>query len=166
MSTSRFALIVCGVCTSASIYSADVQKQRIIFLGNSGNPTAVFISDADGQNERRLTPATLSGYNPSLSPDGKWITFTSDQSGSADIYRMHPDGSRLERLVDGPGFDDQASLSPDGHSLAFVSTREGGMGNIWLLDLATHRYSNVTHSRSGNFRPSWSPDGNCRSCCG
>jgi TolB protein len=159
MAAWRFGFIVCALCVSASILGANAGKERIVFLGDSGSPTAVFISDADGQNERCLTPAALSGYNPSLSPDGKWIIFTSDQSGSADIYRMHPDGTSLERVIDSPGFDDQGALSPDGRKLAFVSTREGGMANIWLLDLAQHRYSNLTQSKSGNFRPSWSPDG-------
>jgi TolB protein len=159
MSVLRFASTLCAVCASASIHCADAQKQRIVFLGNRGNPTAVYISDANGQNERRLTSDALSGYNPSLSPDGKWIIFTSDQGGSADIYRMHPDGTGLERVVDSPRFDDQGALSPDGRSLVFVSTRAGGMANIWLLDLAKHGYSNLTHSKSGNFRPSWSPDG-------
>src|SRR5580692_6787650 len=122
MAAWRFGFIVCALCVSASILGANAGKERIVFLGDSGSPTAVFISDADGQNERCLTPAALSGYNPSLSPDGKWIIFTSDQSGSADIYRMHPDGTSLERVIDSPGFDDQGALSPDGRKLAFVST--------------------------------------------
>jgi hypothetical protein len=30
-------------------------------------------------------------YNASFSADGKWIIFTSERDGSADIYRVHPD---------------------------------------------------------------------------
>ena len=72
---------------------------------------------------------------------------------------MHPDGSGLEQLTTGPSYDDQAALSPDGRTLAFVSTRDGGTANIWLLDLARGRHSNLTQNTGGNFRPSWSPDG-------
>ena len=43
--------------------------------------------------------------------------------------------------------------------LAFVSTRDGGTANIWLLDLATHHYTNLTGNAAGNYRPSSSPDG-------
>ena len=120
--------------------------------------TGLFIADADGRNERPLVLAEGLDYNASFSSDGQWIVFTSERMGSADIYRVHPDGSGLERLTDDPAYDDQAALSPDGLTLAFVSTRGNGVANIWLLDLATHSTRNLT-TQPGNFRPSWSPDG-------
>jgi len=82
-------------------------------------------------------PADSLDYNPSFSADRKWIVFTSERAGSADIYRVHPDSSGLERLTYDPAFDDQAALSPDGSTLVFVSTREGGFANLWLQDLST-----------------------------
>jgi TolB protein len=30
---------------------------------------------------------------------------------------------------------------------------------VWLMDLTTRRARNLTPSKSGDFRPSWSPDG-------
>ena len=62
----------------------------------------------------RCWPAEGLDYNPSFSADGKWIVFTSERNGSADIFRVHPDGSGLERLTDDPAFDDQGVVSPDG----------------------------------------------------
>jgi len=120
--------------------------------------TGVFIADGDGGHERALVRPDSLDYNASFSTDGKWIVFTSERGGSADIYRVHPDGDGLERLTDYPGFDDQAALSPDGSTLAFVSTREGGFANIWLLDLATRQYRALAKTNAGSFRPSWSPD--------
>jgi TolB protein len=63
--------------------------------------------------------------NASFSKDGKWIVFTSDRAGSADIYRAHPDGTGLERLTDDPAFDDQSTLLPDGRSMAGVANFNG-----------------------------------------
>ena len=105
-----------------------------------------------------MLPAESLDYNASFSSDGRWIIFTSERAGSADIYWVHPDGSGLERLTSDPAYEDQAALSPDGSTLAFVSTRGSGMADIWLLDLATRGYRNLTNHPS-NFRPSWSPDG-------
>jgi Tol biopolymer transport system component len=120
----------------------------------------LYLSDADGRNERALLAGSASSYNPSFSADGRWIVFTSERFGSAHIFRVHPDGSGLERLTDNPAFDDQGVLSPDGRMLAFVSTRDGGNANIWLQPVGTKaRAVNLTGSRAGNFRPSWSPDG-------
>jgi Tol biopolymer transport system component len=51
--------------------------------------------------------------------DGAWIALTSERNGSADIYRVHPDGSGLERLTDSPACDDHAAFSPDGRQIVF-----------------------------------------------
>ena len=132
---------------------------RLLYSRLGPVKTGLFIADGDGGHERALVRPDSLDYNASFSTDGKWIVFTSERGGSADIYRVHPDGDGLERLTDYPGFDDQAALSPDGSTLAFVSTREGGFANIWLLDLTARRYRPLAKTSAGSFRPSWSPDG-------
>jgi Tol biopolymer transport system component len=145
------------ICGAPLICAAE--RPRLVFSRFGPTKIGLFLAANDGQNERPLFPANGLDYNPSFSADGKWIVFTSERGGSADVYRMRPDGSGLEKLTDGPSYDDQATLSPDGRMLAFVSTRDGGTANIWLLDLPTHHYSNLTRNTAGNYRPSWSPDG-------
>ncbi len=95
-------------------------------------PTRIglFLAGADGQNERALLPADSLDYTPSFSADGNWIVFTSERRGSADIYRVHPDGSGLERLTASPAFDDQGALShgiwsPGGQWIVFTSSHMG-----------------------------------------
>jgi len=92
--------------------------------------TDIFVADANGRDPKP--------HNASFSSDGKWIVFTSQREGTADIYRVHPDGSGLKRLVADPAFDDQGSLSPNGKFLAFVSSRSG-QADIWVLELATRK---------------------------
>ncbi len=144
--------------SNTSQAQAGATRNRIAFTRIGPIRTGLFIADADGRNEKPVLPAESLDYNASFSTDGRWIIFTSERAGSADIYRVHPDGSGLERLTSDPAYEDQAALSPDGSTLAFVSTRGSGMADIWLLDLATHKYRNLTNHPS-NFRPSWSPDG-------
>ena len=117
------------------------------------------VADADGSNPRKLLPGAEIDYNASFSDDGQWIVFTSDRSGSADIYRVRVDGRNLKRLTDSPAFDDQASLSPNTRSLAFVSSRGDGSTDIYILDLESGEIRNLTDTKGGDFRPSWSPDG-------
>ena len=52
-----------------------------------------------------------------------------------------------------------ALLSPDGRALVFVSTRAGGTADLWTMDLQTRRTKALTSGPGGDFRPSWSPDG-------
>ncbi len=146
------------MCVLACSAQAAV-KHRVLFNRFLVPDIGLFIADADGKNERALVPHQGIEYSPTVSLDGKWVVFTAEHSGLADIYRVHPDGSGLQQLTNDPAFDDQGALSPDDSTLAFVSTRGTGTANIWLLDIAANKYRNLTNTRSGNFRPSWSPDG-------
>ena len=89
-----------------------------------------------------LVPDALFDSNPSFSPDGRWVLFSSRRHGSADIYRVKVDGTHLERLTDDVAFDDQAVMAPDGRHVAFVSSR-CGQADIWLLDLQTRKVRNL-----------------------
>lgn len=119
----------------------------------------LFIADAEGRNPQKLVPGNERDYNASFSLDGEWVVFTSERTGSADVFRVRADGSALERLTDSPAFDDQGALSPDGRSLAFVSSRGDGSADIYVMDLESRAVRNLTTSPGGDFRPSWSPDG-------
>src|SRR5260370_21929236 len=117
-----------------------------------------FVSNADGSGEQKVTEGSLD-YDPVWSPDGQWIVFTSERNGSADLYRMRPDGSGVERLTDDPAYDDQAAFSPDGNQIAFVTTRSAGTANLWIMDLKTRQAWPLTSGAGGDFRPAGSPDG-------
>jgi TolB protein len=143
------------IATSFSCLAAD----RVLFARLGPTEASLFISNADGSSERPLTPVGSLDYNPSWSPEGDWIVFTSERAGSADLYRIHPDGTGLERLTDEPAYDDQGGFSPDGKQIVFVSTRGGGRANLWVLDVASHQAKALTSGDGGDFRPSWSPDG-------
>ena len=128
------------------------------FLRVAPTQATLLISNADGSGEQALSQPGLN-YNPAWSPKGDWIAFTSERGASADLYRMHPDGTGVERLTDDPAYDDQAAFSPDGQQIVFVTTRAAGTANLWILDAATHEAKPLTSGRGGDFRPAWSPDG-------
>jgi TolB protein len=119
----------------------------------------LFMAAADGSNERPLLGSSGFDYNPAWSADGAWLAFTSERDGSADLYRVRPNGADLERLTDSPAFDDQAAFSPDGRQIVFVTTRAGGTADLWTLDVQTRRTKALTSGAGGDFRPAWSPDG-------
>ena len=124
----------------------------------AGQPE-IFLAASDGSDEHPLLPNPGVDYDAIWSPDGKSIVFTSERNGSADLFRVNPDGSGLKALTSDPAYDDQAAFSPDGQKLVFVSTREGGTANLWILDLSSLHAQRLTAGAGGDFRPSWSPDG-------
>jgi WD40 repeat protein len=136
--TSRLGGLLCvvGLVFLAALCEA---ADRVVLarLGPAG--ATLYVANADGTGEHAITQPGSVNYNPAWSPKGDWIAFTSERDGSADLFRMHPDGSALEKLMDHPAFDDQAAFSPDENQIVFVSTRAAGFANLWILDLTTRK---------------------------
>src|SRR5882757_625804 len=96
----RTALIV--VAAAAALAAGPSQPQKIVFarvFPNAGQ-IGLFIAAADGTGERSLLATPGIDYDAVWSPDGASIVFTSDREGSADLFRVNPDGSGMERLTD------------------------------------------------------------------
>ena len=137
----------------------------------AGRPqgTSVYVVDADGTNERRLTDPSLPMGEAAWSPDGAWIVMASYplfEYGTApepsNLYRIRPDGTGLEQLTFNSGSDPRAtipSFSPDGAWIVFTSVTATGRdlaaipadgGGVVVL---------VAGSEGHNFTaPVWQPE--------
>ena len=61
--------------------------------------------NADGSGQTNVTNNSAFDQDPSWSPDGTKIAFTSGRDGNGDIYVMNADGSNQTRLTDAPRTD-------------------------------------------------------------
>jgi hypothetical protein len=96
--------------------------------------SAIFVVDADGQNLRQISPATLDAEYARWSPDGSRIVFTSPNGDGADIYTMRADGSDVQRLTS-DGVSMNASWTRDGRIL-FIRNDGGAdaLVGFWTMD--------------------------------
>ncbi|HSM03207.1 MAG TPA: hypothetical protein VK858_01245 [Longimicrobiales bacterium] len=125
----------------------------------------LFLFEGPEAAPRRLTDDDATDYNAVFSPDGRWIVFTSERTGNADLFALELEGGgALHRLTGDAALDDAAAFSPDGAQLAFVSTRDGN-ADIFVMpfrpgDEETESDAvNLTRRPGGDFNPAWSPDG-------
>jgi Tol biopolymer transport system component len=79
-------LLLSAFLLLASTFGATA-AERILMTRLAPSQTSLFISNADGGDEQKLTDGFFD-YDPVWSPDGEWIIFTSERDGSADLYRM------------------------------------------------------------------------------
>ncbi|HVB02395.1 MAG TPA: hypothetical protein VNE41_01625 [Chitinophagaceae bacterium] len=97
--------------------------KHFLFVGKQGGH--VFNLYRESVNGKKIFPLTADTVGhvdgPEYSPDGKYIYYNGNQSGTMQIWRMNPDGSGKEQLT----FDQYNNwfphLSPDGKWMVFLS---------------------------------------------
>jgi Tol biopolymer transport system component len=133
----------------------------------TGVPQIYLINAADGSDLRPITNLPEGACQPSWSPDGARLVFTSPCKFDTDSYResslyiINADGTELTPLNTAPGGDFDPAWAPDGKRIAFTSLRDGHK-EIYLLELGTGRIKRLTVSDTDeeNSQPAWSPFGN------
>jgi WD40 repeat protein len=101
---------------------------------------------------------TYAFSEPSFSPDGKQIAFSSLYP-SSDIYIANIDGSGLKRLTNTKYWEVLPQFSPDGKNIMFLSDKENYGGEYYLIDLDGSNYRRLAPDYFGVSEACFSPDG-------
>jgi TolB protein len=86
---------------------------------------AVALSAAAQEGPRQITSGEKRDRDPAISPDGKYLAFSSNRTGSFNLFVMTLGESGVLQLTQGKKDDHSPSWSPDGKSLLFNSKRTG-----------------------------------------
>ena len=137
------------------VFSPD--GETIAFVSQRDGDVAVWLMDADGANPRKL----VQGGQPSFSPDGRRIAFTSSAFDDNDeIYLIDIDGSNRTRLTENRRkLDMFASFSPKGDYLVYNSEEFGGQ-ELMLMRADGQGQTRISIAEETyEQEPVWSPDG-------
>jgi eukaryotic-like serine/threonine-protein kinase len=98
-------------------------------------------------------------FDPSWSPDGNQIAYTSNQNKYPQIYLYDVNSDTTSQLTNTTGANRQPAWSPDGAKLAFSSNRSGSL-QIWIMEKDGSNAKPFSIQNNGAaFTPDWSPDG-------
>ena len=123
----------------------------------------IWVADSNGNLGRRITSFRGANVSPSYNPKtGAQIAFISGRTGLPQLYIMNSDGSSVQQMTDG-GYASSPSWSPNGQFIAFAWDRKYGPGapggqDIYVMEVATRRWTQLTHDGGRCDFPSWSPD--------
>lgn len=101
---------------------------------------------------------TSTNLHASYSPDRTRIAFSSNRSGTFDIWVMDADGSALTRVTSGPGAETEPVWTPDGKRIVYTAST-GGQTQIASIGVDGSDPQTLTDTPGGNISPAVSPDG-------
>ena len=102
----------------------------------------------------RLTYDSGLTKDPSISGDGKLVTYSSDRAGSFDIYLQQIGGGPPIRVAGSPYDEEEPSFSPDGTQIVYRSNENGG--GVYVIPTFG---GDARRIAKRGFRPKFSPDG-------
>jgi TolB protein len=137
---------------------------KLAFSSSRTTDPEIYVADASGANLKRITnspgPDVSPVWNPKTNAQIAWV---SGRTGLPQIYTMEADGTNIQRMTD-QGYAVSPAWSPNGQFLVFAWIRKYGPGepgasDIYLMDIASKQWVQLTHDGGRNDFPSWSPDG-------
>ena len=140
---------------------------RIAFVSNRDFPGLVgdqslgfeiYVMNADGSSQTRLTNNNFRDSDPTWSPDSNKIAFTSTRDGNFEIYSMNGNGSNQVNLTNNSSSDFDPVWSPDGNRIAFLSFRESTMNipqEIFSMNVDGSNPIRITTSSLAENELSW-----------
>jgi TolB protein len=127
------------------------------FLGIDFFGIAKFNVDGTGRTRiLDLTPGTVYGAYPRMSPDGSRIVFQwgGQYSNDPQIYVMNSDGTNLQPLTNSSGGKAHPVWSRDGTKIAFTGSQDQP-DFIWVMDIDGSNLARVSPSPGGDYLGDW-----------
>jgi hypothetical protein len=121
----------------------------------------IYVFDLVRGGSYRLTFDPADDFNPTWSPDGRYIAFGSDRKGRRDVFRKLASGTGEDEVL----FEDQTaqkvpeSWSHDGRFLWMTVNLPGKSNDIYLFSLADRKFEKYIATPFSEDKAQLSPDG-------
>src|SRR5262249_51664698 len=115
----------------------------------------IFTAPIEDGDIKQITDGAARDRNVGYSPDGKWLSYVSDQSGREELFVVPVDGSApAQQVTDIDALKSGYNWSPDSKEIAFTASDN----NLRKVTVATKQVAVLDTSHYGGFStPVWSP---------
>ncbi len=140
------------------------------------NTYDIYVTDKNYQNSHLLIGGEGYDAEPTVSPDGKFIIFTSTRSGDLELWRYEITTKELLQLTSELGYDGGAFFSHDSKKIVWRASRPTGTNaeiykdllkdgfvepkalNIYVADIDGKNVTQVTDLPGANWAPFFHPN--------
>jgi dipeptidyl aminopeptidase/acylaminoacyl peptidase len=143
--------------------------------------TQIWLANTQTGSLIQLTNSKGTSFEPTWSPDGRWLGFVSDRDGAGQVYVISPTGGEARKITTSATGVLEFRWSPNGKRIAFtapdpeseqikrrrekysdfeVVRHDYRMNHLWTADILTQTAQRVTQGSEFTVDSfSWSPDG-------
>ena len=152
-----FCCVISVVMLAIGQALADAPATAKIVFASSLNVKAkdgsdIYIMNPDGTGRVNLTRHNANDSEPTWSPSGKHILWTSDRDGENDLYYMNANGKSIRRVFKKRANRSNPAWAPDGQQIAYYR------GEEHAIYIAPRNGANEERLVNG-WHPTWSPEG-------
>jgi len=148
-----------GVARTKIAFVSDRDGERLTGTVETRTVKEIYICDYDGANQRRVTVNRSLNINPTWSPDGRSLAYTSYRRGAPDIFISMIYQGTIENPLHSKGEENFLPVwSPDGTKIAFQSNRDGN-AEIYVMNRDGSGIRRITTHPASDATPTWSPSG-------
>lgn len=137
----------------------------------------IYVVNPDGSNFEKLIGGEGYDAEPTVSPDGRYIIYTSTRSGDLELWRYDLQTGEDIQITDELGYDGGAFFSPDSRKIVWRASRPKGQAaadyqellaqglvepkalNIYVADIDGKNVKQVTKLPGANWAPFFHPSG-------
>lgn len=162
---SRLLVLAATTISCSRLVAGELPRERLIYTTLRPANKELYLFEPGSAASKAITNDPALDYDPTFSPEGRWVVFCSECAGNPDLYAQDLTKSEPpKRLTNGRFMAAAPAFTPDGKTLLLVSDRDGN-ADIFSMPFdpantgSADRVQNLTHSLGGDYRPSVSPDG-------
>ncbi|MCX6345830.1 MAG: hypothetical protein NT018_12295 [Armatimonadetes bacterium] len=150
-----------------TLFSGPRALDKIVYVSEKDGSPDIYIMNADGTGQEKLTDNANPDSVPAISPLGNKIAFVGSQEASSQVYSIGVKGGKPEQITTATGPKSFPAYRPDGKQLSFVAS-----GKVYVSDpngenpsaiLPSHKETQAALAGLGKSVPAysiyaWAPD--------